>query len=123
MFLAFCGSSSAEESLFGKGHLIYRAAEMACELKYGENHLADSEQSTLKHYCQRLQNPVEFLQDQDWWKQHAPALLQASRHSTTPKESLLDLPSLQEANAVRAFSRCLSNGGSQQACRRGVGWK
>lgn len=96
-------------------HVLYDVAEHVCHARFGENHVISDETDAMKYYCQRLQHPIEFLQDQDWWKQHLPANLQAVPR---PKELSPGEKRLQEFEKRNegALARCKLNGGSGGDC-------
>jgi hypothetical protein len=89
-------SASADEgwgSIFRAPHLFHKFAEVACRVAYGENPLARSDSNKLRYYCSRLQHPLAWAQDQDWWKANLPHLLQATKPPLdkpllSPKEQL-----------------------------------
>lgn len=108
MAFSFPKPGMAEVDIPDRAHAIYEAAETACKLLYGENHLTAEEQSTLKYYCQRVQHPVEFMQDQDWWRNNAPAMLQAA----PSEKDFIDTLVRQQIQK----ERCLANGGSEFIC-------
>ena len=67
--------ASAEESPLRSAGAMLKVAKIICSSVYGKTR-PQVNQATLQHYCGRLQHPQSFLQDLEWWKQNAPALLQ-----------------------------------------------
>lgn len=86
-FLLGCISSTAaadddEPAALGWVEKLHHGAGLFCRFYYGDNHLTVDERDTLKYYCARLEHPIEWAQDQKWWKEHLPSFLQAA----TPPE-------------------------------------
>ena len=61
---------------FYRLHHIHRVAEAACHWSFLENRLGNDAKEELKFYCSRLEHPLEWAQDQQWWKAHLPNFMQ-----------------------------------------------
>lgn len=94
---------------------LYEGAERYCHASYGENHVASDEKNAMKYYCQRLQHPVEFLQDQDWWKNNLPAGFQAGPRPIEISEGEKRLQDFEKKHHDALF-QCKLNGGSDGDC-------
>jgi len=109
-----CEAALAQDSRLNSAGDIIRVAKVICRGVYG-NTRPQVNQNTLKHYCGRLQHPESFLQDLEWWKQHAPAFLQAKpelKVDQTPHERAVQEAYLRD---------CRSRGGPESVCQRCAG--
>jgi hypothetical protein len=121
---ALQGSCLAEPDIPERLKFLYETAKRACEVAFGENHVISGEKNTPKYYCQRLQHPYEFMQDQGWWKAHLPANVQAAPRQPvhSPVERWwADTEQAWWLQHERAYEsqdtlNCKANGGSDDFC-------
>jgi hypothetical protein len=57
-------------------HGIHKIAEAVCHWRYLENRLRGDQKEELRKYCSRLEHPVNWAQEQQWWKDRLPDFMQ-----------------------------------------------
>ena len=95
----------AEDSPLRTAGAMIKIAKTICSGVYGKTRPRVN-QSTLQYYCGRLRHPESFLQDQAWWKEHAPAFLQGP---PAPEP-----PPFRETQ----YRACVSRGNPEIECMR-----
>ena len=112
-----CETAWAQQSLLNTANDIGRVAKLICRGAYG-NTRPQVNQDTLRYYCGRLQHPESFLQDLEWWKQHAPAFLQAKPE---PKLDPVHMTPYERDMQQAFLGNCRSRGGPESVCQRCAG--
>jgi hypothetical protein len=121
--LALCEAAHSQQPVISTAKDVYNAAKLICVGSYGRTRPLKIDQGTLKYYCGRLLHPESWLQDQEWWKRNAPALLQAPEEKPrVQSKPLVEPPQdpharLDEfARRWEVIQRCRRRGGSESLC-------